>query len=249
MKLGDGLYLVGGGAIGGFGLTPAADAHVYALDAGGELALIDCGIGTAGGIDALLATVRADGLDPSAIRTIFLTHAHADHAGAAAGYRRLSGARVVASPDVAAMVESADMERSSFRAAQAVGILPADYELEPCPVDRVVADGEAVSVGSITLVAVATPGHSAGHTAWLSSLGRRSLLFSGDAVFALGRVLLQAVPDCDLAQSAASIRKLMALDFDALLPGHGAVALRDGRDHVAMAIAALDALRVPPNLA
>ena len=73
-------------------------------------------------------------------------------------------------------------------------------------------------------------------------------LLSGDALFANGRILLQSIPDCDLGQSIASLRRIAALGFRALLPGHGAISLTDGPAHAAAALAAVDRLAVPPNL-
>ena len=37
---------MGGGPFTGFGLSADFDAHVYLLDGGDELALVDCGMGT-----------------------------------------------------------------------------------------------------------------------------------------------------------------------------------------------------------
>ena len=44
MKLLDGVHLVGSGSL-GFGLTDDYDCHVYLLDGGDELALVDVGAG------------------------------------------------------------------------------------------------------------------------------------------------------------------------------------------------------------
>jgi hypothetical protein len=64
----------------------------------------------------------------------------------------------------------------------------------------------------------------------------------------MGKIFLQAIPDCDLQASLATIGKLGALEFDALLPGHGPIALRDGGAHVDMAVQAIAQLGVPPSL-
>ena len=37
---------------------------------------------------------------------------------------------------------------------------------KPCKVDRVVRDGDTVSVGGVTLTAHITPGHTVGCTTW-----------------------------------------------------------------------------------
>ena len=44
--------------------------------------------------------------------------------------------------------------------------LYADSRWPPCPVDRVLEDGEEVKLGGVTLVARRTPGHTRGCTTW-----------------------------------------------------------------------------------
>jgi glyoxylase-like metal-dependent hydrolase (beta-lactamase superfamily II) len=80
MRLTYEVALVGGGGL-GLGLTHEADSHVYLIDGGDELALVDVGTGLA--TDRLLTVVTADGYDPARIRLAFITHPHADHAGGA----------------------------------------------------------------------------------------------------------------------------------------------------------------------
>ena len=72
-------------------------------------------------------------------------------------------------------------------------------------------------------------------------------LLTGDALFAGGRIQLQAIPDCDLGASLATLRRLAGESFEALLPGHGPIALSDGPAHVAAATVVMDGLGVPPN--
>src|SRR5438309_7277001 len=85
MKLLERVHLVGSGS-NGFDLTDAYDCHVYLVDGGDELALIDVGAGI--GAEAIVENVRRDGFDPSLIGHLILTHGHADHAGAAARMKR-----------------------------------------------------------------------------------------------------------------------------------------------------------------
>jgi glyoxylase-like metal-dependent hydrolase (beta-lactamase superfamily II) len=248
MRLTPDLALVAGGPLTGFGLSADFDAHVYLLDGGDELALIDCGLGTEAGQGALLGRVAALGLDASRIRRLFVTHYHTDHAGGAGRYRARLGLSVAVAAEVAGALAGADGEATSFRAASALGFLPAAYLYAPCPVDDALEDGDVRTVGRLTVRAIATPGHCAGHTSYLVTGGERTYLLTGDALFAGGRILLQAIPDCDLAASLASVRRLADLSFDALLPGHGAIALADGRAHTAAAMAAMDRLAVPGSL-
>jgi glyoxylase-like metal-dependent hydrolase (beta-lactamase superfamily II) len=240
--------IVGGGSMTGFGLSSDLDAHVYLLDGGPECALVDCGMGTPTGVDRVLGRIEAIGVDPAAIRRLFLTHYHTDHAGGAATYRARLGLTVAIAADVRDALEGPDHERTQFTAAKAAGVFPDDYDYPPCPVDDPLVDGDMRRVGRLTVRYLATPGHCAGHGSYLVTGGERTYLLAGDAVFALGRLFLQAIPDCDLAASIRSLRRLGELDFSALLPGHGAIALDGGPDHVAAALQVVDRLGVPQSI-
>ena len=84
MRLTEHVYLVGGGLL-GFGLSDDFDCHVYLIDGGSEMALVDAGAGIT--IEPILRNIAFDGLDPARLRNILLTHAHADHAGACRAWR------------------------------------------------------------------------------------------------------------------------------------------------------------------
>lgn len=248
MRLTRDVHLVGGGPTFGFGLTPGPDAHAYLIDGGGELALVDCGTGTDASRDALLANVREAGLDPGSISQLFVTHYHADHCAGASRYRDQLGLEVLASGETADALETADHTATSFTAARSLGYYPGELAFPACPVGTRLHDGDEVRVGRLAFRFVATPGHCTGHGAYLVTGGERTYLFSGDSLFAGGRILLQATHDCDLQLSLDAVRTLAALDFDSLLPGHGPLALTGGRDHALMALATIDALGVPAGL-
>src|SRR5215470_15209002 len=84
MKINDHLFLVGGGDY-GFNLSNRLDANSYIIDTGEGLWMIDAGFD---GGEAVLANIKADGLDPQQITNLFVTHYHADHAGALAFMRK-----------------------------------------------------------------------------------------------------------------------------------------------------------------
>ena len=240
MRLTPDVALVGGGTITGFGLSADFDAHVYLLDGGGgELALVDCGMGTELGRERVLGQIRDAGCDPADVQRLLLTHYHTDHAGGAAAYREELELRVSIGADVQAALEGPDHEATQFGPAQRAGIFPADYAYRGCPVDEPLRDGDELAVGRLKVRYLATPGHCAGHG---------SYLLAGDAVFHGGKLFLQGIADCDLQASLASVRRLAGLEFDALLPGHGAIALHDGGAHVGAALATIDRLGVPPNI-
>lgn len=61
MKLTD-IYAVGGGRM-GFGISGPLDCHVYLLDGGSELALVDPGLGIDHAFDLVLENIRHDGIE------------------------------------------------------------------------------------------------------------------------------------------------------------------------------------------
>jgi glyoxylase-like metal-dependent hydrolase (beta-lactamase superfamily II) len=248
MKLTDNVYLVGGGPFSGFGLTPDADSHIYLIDGGTELALIDCGLGLDGGFAALEANIRGAGFDPADIGRAFITHYHGDHAGGAARVREAFGARLAVSADAAPALSAGDEEATGLTAAKAAGIFPEEAGLTPTPIDDALTDGDERAVGKATIRFVATPGHCAGHGSYVLTGAGPTALFAGDAVFWAGRILLQAVPDCDLQASNASVQKLAGLEFDAFLPGHGAITVAGGSIHPQMAAAEVENLAVPKGI-
>jgi len=99
---------VGGGRF-GFGLSAPLDCHIYLLDGGDELALVDAGIGgSVGDTQQILANIEAEGYDPDNVSTLLLTHYHADHAGGAAELRDALGLSVGGAPLKAKKLTEAD---------------------------------------------------------------------------------------------------------------------------------------------
>jgi len=239
------IHLVGSGSF-GFDLTDAYDCHVYLLDGGSELALVDVGAGM--GAEAIVANVVRAGFDPERVTRILCTHAHGDHAGGAARIRTLlPNAALLLSPGGGEAIRSGDERAVSLDVAKAAGIYPADYRLEPCPVDGALVEGDRVDVGDLVVECVDTPGHSSGHLSFLLDVRGRRSLFAGDVVFHGGAVLLQSIHDCSLQQLVDSLRKLRTLQVDALYPGHLAFSRERGQRHIERANEVLDTLLVPPQ--
>ena len=269
MQLTDTVHLVGSGD-NGFSLTHPLDCHVYLLDGGSELALIDTGVGR--DAPAIVAEIEAAGFDPGNIAKIFITHLHLDHAGGAAELQQLCGAEIVASQDVAGWLESGDEEAASLVAARLTGMYPVENRLRPVQSATAVVDGDAISVGSLNVTVVKADGHSRGHLAFLVNdyakredsarreegaghedgakpdNGTRRALFSGDALFPGGRILLQNIWDCSLEESIATVERLAELEFTQFFPGHVSFSLQDGKRHVDAAMAHITQLLPPPQL-
>lgn len=163
-----------------------------------ELALIDPGPDDARHLEAVLR--HGDGR----IRWILCTHAHRDHSPAAARIARDTGAQVIGMP--------------------APSGLRHDPTFAP---DRIVVDGETLSLGAMSLTAIHTPGHAANHLCF--RLGQTGMVFTGDHVMQ-GSTVTIGPPDGDMRAYLASLEKLLAVDAPILAPGHGFLIGVPGRE-------------------
>lgn len=246
MRLTPNVHLVASGG-GGLAITDEFDCHVYLVESDGEAALIDAGIGAAS--DRILENVRAAGVDPKAVRHLLLTHAHPDHSGGASGLlERLAWLEVAASPSVARWVRAADENAMSVEMGKRAEFYPADFRFPACQVHRELAEGDVIRVGRLELRVIETPGHSAGHLAFIGRADGATLCFGGDLVFFGGRISLVNNWDCVIQDYAASAGKLGGAGIDALLPGHGTVSLSAGQRHVDAARRRFEQGFVPPSI-
>jgi glyoxylase-like metal-dependent hydrolase (beta-lactamase superfamily II) len=227
-------------------MTHDNDCNVYAVDCGGEFMLVDsgCGMETA----YLVENLKRDKIALDQIGMLLLTHGHLDHSGGARHLRDHLHLKVVASESTARALETADEEAISLAAAKRAGVYPADVSLEACPMDRVVRDGDRLTMGESSIEILEAPGHSRDMINLLVRHPRRRDLFCGDTVFEGGRILLQDVADCDIPAYTRTLRRLAALDFDGLYPGHLIWTENRGRRHLEKAREYLDRLLLPPNL-
>jgi len=105
----------------------------------------------------LLDNMKARGVVPQDLRLILLSHAHADHAGPVAELKRRTGAQVAANAESAVLLARGGSNDLHFGD---------DITYPPASADRIVMDGEVVTVGGIAFTAHFMPGHTPGSTAW-----------------------------------------------------------------------------------
>jgi metallo-beta-lactamase class B len=153
--------------------------------------------------------VRQLGFKVADIKILLSSHAHLDHTGGHARLKRLTGAQVVASEADARILESGGTD--DFIP------IPKDLALyPPVKVDRVVRDGEQVTLGGVTLTAHLTPGHTKGATTWTMDIvedGRRQhVVFFSSASINAGTKLIDnpLYPEIagDLTKTFARLKSL-----------------------------------------
>jgi hydroxyacylglutathione hydrolase len=239
------ISVVGGGAT-GLGISHTLDPNVYLLSGGEELALVDAGAGP--GEARIIGNVRSLGYDPERIGHIFLTHAHADHAGGAASLATRLGAQVYLSELEREALENADEAALGLSIARRNGFYPDDYRLDPCKVDVPLRGDEKLRCGNLELAVMPTPGHSAGSVCFLVGTEEGVALFAGDTVFAGGKISLIVAPGSDLLALQESVTCLGGLGVASLLPGHGIFPLEGGQEHIDQAVEAFGTMLPPRSI-
>ena len=153
------------------------------------------------------------------IRFILSSHAHIDHVGGHALMKKLTGAQIVAS--------AADARTLASGGADDYIQWPKDTILyAPIKADRIVADGERVTLGGATLTAHLTPGHTRGATTWTmdgaAGGATRHVVFFSSASINDGTRLLDNPLYPDFARDfQATFATLRALPCDIFFAPHG----------------------------
>jgi glyoxylase-like metal-dependent hydrolase (beta-lactamase superfamily II) len=246
VKLTEHIELFGSGQM-GFNLTNPLDCNVYLIHDGDDAVIVDAGAGV--DIEPILGQIDQFSIPRDSIRRLLLTHAHPDHAGGARALHDALGVGVYASPLVASYVRNGDEGLASFDRLCGPGGYPDDYTFAPCPVAGELREGDRITIGRLAIEVVETPGHCGGHLSFALHRPDGIDLFSGDAIFTRGRILLQNIWDCSVADSCESVERLASVRPDGLFPGHGTVSIERGWIHIYSAMESIGSMLPPPQLA
>ena len=165
------------------------------------------------------ASVEKLGLHWRDTKILLISHAHYDHCAGSAAVKRQTGARyMVMAPDVP-LVE--DGGATDFQYAH-----DATMRFPPTKVDRVLHDGDKVTLGGVTLTAHLTPGHTKGCTTWTLSVpeGGRTyrVVIVGSLSVNSGYKLVHNAQYPHIAQDYEhSFQVLNSLPCDIFLGAHG----------------------------
>lgn len=181
------------------------------------LILIDGGLPQSAAL--IEANIRNLGFDAHDVKAILVSHAHYDHVGGLAALQRLTGANVYASQAALRPLTTGRLveDDPQYVADSDEGSFP--------PVRQVVAvdDGEVVTVGSIDVRAVHTPGHTRGSTTWTwqsCALNTCYDVVYADSLTAVSAQGFKFTSSGVGDEIAASAGKVGDLDCDILLTPH-----------------------------
>ncbi|MBM4183253.1 MAG: MBL fold metallo-hydrolase [Gemmatimonadetes bacterium] len=109
--------------------------------------------------EQIVANIEKLGFRVRDVRIMISSHAHWDHVEGHAAMKRATGAQVVAlGGDAVALASGRDNSALGARG------------WEPVMVDSVIADGDTVTLGGVTLRALLVAGHTQGATMWMTNV-------------------------------------------------------------------------------
>lgn len=166
-------------------------------------------------VGKLKRSIEARGIKLTDVKYILLSHAHFDHAGGLAALKKATGAQlIVGAGDKSAVETGIPPGETSY------GVI----EFPPARVDRGINDGETVTLGGVTLTAVATPGHTPGCTSWTMHVRDRGkpldVLFACSVAVAGNKLVGNRRYPAVAADFRRSLDRLGAMRADVLLPFH-----------------------------
>ncbi|MES1197437.1 MAG: subclass B3 metallo-beta-lactamase [Pseudomonadota bacterium] len=149
------------------------------------------------------------------VKFLLSSHAHIDHAGGLARLQRDSGAVFVASAG-----DKPTLEAGVISYGPTAGM-----HYPPIRVDRVVGEGDTVTLGGVTLTAHMTPGHTAGCTSWSMPVtdahGAQHVAFFTCSETVAGQSLVPPAYPHMIEDYRATFARVRTIEADVFLGPHG----------------------------
>jgi metallo-beta-lactamase class B len=163
--------------------------------------------------------VEALGFHFSDVKILLISHAHWDHAAGSAEIKRLTGAKYMVMDADVPVVESGGKTDFQY-GAEAASQFPVTK------VDRVLHDGDQVTLGGTVLIAHKTPGHTKGCTTWTMKVREHNKTYNvvivGSPNVNSGYKLVGNAAYPEIAQDyELTFRTLKSLPCDVFLGAHG----------------------------
>jgi len=162
------------------------------------------------------ANIKKLGFKLADVKILLSSHAHFDHAAGLAELKRATGAKFAASEKEAPLLA---------RGGKGDFLFGDENTFPPIQADRILHDGDTVTLGGTTLTAHLTPGHTMGNTTWTMKTKEGNKTY--DVVFAPSLSILDGVsltknvsyPEIG-EDYAKTFRVLKAFPCDVFLASH-----------------------------
>ena len=155
------------------------------------------------------ANIQSCGFDPMEVKYILPTHEHGDHSPAASLWRVITGAQVVALPELAYSLQHHLPFVSGY------GFHP------PIATDMIVNEGDTVDLAGLKVQVLRLAGHTYGSVGWAFETEGKKYAAIGDVIMPGGTLGYSGSLNFSAANVLASLHKLQALKPDYILGGHG----------------------------
>lgn len=192
-------------------------ANSYLIESDGGLIVVDTGLPL--NADRIISFIKSKGRKPNDLKYIILTHADIDHAGSAGDLRAKTGAKVAIHWKEFGILAGDKPARKMNGAVETVA-KPALRLVKMDPVRADIWLWHGRNFGQFKVLKA--PGHSPGSICLYDKAD--SILFSGDALLCdiVGNIIGPiAVFATRHKKAKRTAKKLKALNFKALYPGHG----------------------------
>jgi metallo-beta-lactamase class B len=198
------LYYVGASDITSFLIT-TPQGHIL-LDGGFEET-----------VPLIRESVKKLGFKMKDVKILLNNHSHYDHAGGLAALKKLTGAKLVASVGDAPLLARGGKDDYLFGD---------EMSYPPVKADRIVRDGDTVTLGGTTLTAHVTAGHTPGCTTWTMTVEdggeRYDVVFAGStSVLPKAALTGNAKYPTIATDYAHTFEVLKKLPCDIFLSSHG----------------------------
>lgn len=201
--------------IGNIYYVGASDVTAYLITTPNGHILIDAGFEET--VPQIKANVVKLGFKLEDIKILLINHAHYDHCGGLAEIKKLTNAKLYASPPDATVLEDGGM--SDFR-------FGGDKPLfTPVKVDEILKDGQEIRLGDTVLKTYFTFGHTKGATSWttdVSENGKKHKVIFASSVTTLDYSFVNTTKYPQIAADfAKTYQTLKAIKADVFLASHG----------------------------
>ena len=215
-------------------LLGTTDYPIYLVKDGGEAAVVEGGVGACGPV--LEEQLAKFGVAAASVRQIVVTHGHPDHVMAVPAFRKMfPGAQVLASQIAAATMSNekavgffAKIDGALTAWLLGKGAITESHKPQPLtelkmPVDRVLKEGDVITVGGLKFDVMATPGHSDCSLSFFEPVRKIAIVADVTGFYMPATETWWPMYFSDYAACMNSNRRLAALGAEVVCLAHNAV--------------------------